>query len=158
MREEENDVARILIINDTQEILELFRVLLEEEEGHETILSGFPFQQVEDVEKINPDLIILDFVFGDQKSGWQMLQILKMKRSTMHIPVIVCTAALDEVREQEGYLVSQGIHVIYKPFDIEHLITNVRELLEKHEHVSEAADEEEDDDNDHDNKKRRKGS
>ena len=95
--------ARILVVNDTQEILELFRMILEGE-GYEVILSGFPMQQIQDVEEINPDLIILDFVFGDQKVGWQMLQMLKMKRSTEIIPIIVCTAALDMVREQEGYL------------------------------------------------------
>ena len=133
--------ARILVVNDTQEILELFRMILEGE-GYEVILSGFPIQQIQDVEEINPDLIILDFVFGDQKAGWQMLQMLKMRRSTETIPVIVCTAALDMVREQEGYLVSQGVHVIYKPFDIDHLITNVKELLESHEHFSLKADEE----------------
>lgn len=148
-------MARILVVNDTQEILELFRMLLEEEEGHEVILSGFPFQQISDVEKIKPDLIILDFVFGDRKSGWQMLQMLKMQRSTANIPVIVCTAALDMVREQEGYLVSQGIHVIYKPFEIDQLVNNVRELLEKHEHVSSVIQEEKEEDN-HDGKKRRK--
>src|SRR5213082_2240319 len=109
--------ARILVVNDTQEILELFRMILEGE-GYEVILSGFPIQQIHDVEEINPDLIILDFVFGDQKLGWQMLQILKMQRSTETIPVIVCTAALDMVREQEGFLVSQGVHVVFKPFDI----------------------------------------
>jgi DNA-binding response OmpR family regulator len=146
-------MARILVVNDTQEILELFRMLLEEEEGHEVILSGFPFEQISDVEKIKPDLIILDFVFGDQKSGWQMLQMLKMQRSTENIPVIVCTAALDAVREQEGYLVSKGVHVVYKPFDIDQLISNVRQLLEKHEHVSSIAEQEEDD---HESKKRRK--
>jgi DNA-binding response OmpR family regulator len=133
--------ARILVVNDTQEILELFRMILEGE-GYEVILSGFPIQQIQDVEEIDPDLIILDFVFGDQKVGWQMLQMLKMQRSTETIPVIVCTAALDMVREQEGYLVSQGVHVIYKPFDIDHLITNVKELLESHEHFSLKADEE----------------
>lgn len=148
-------MARILVVNDTQEILELFRMLLEEEEGHEVILSGFPFQQISDVEKIKPDLIILDFVFGDKKSGWQMLQMLKMQRSTANIPIIVCTAALDMVREQEGYLVSQGIHVIYKPFEIDQLVNNVRELLEKHEHVSSVIEEEKEEDN-HDGKKRRK--
>jgi DNA-binding response OmpR family regulator len=146
-------VARILVVNDTQEILELFRMLLEEEEGHEVILSGFPFEQISDVEKIKPDLIILDFVFGDQKSGWQMLQMLKMQRSTENIPVIVCTAALDAVREQEGYLVSKGVHVVYKPFDIDQLISNVRQLLEKQEHVSSVIDQEE---GDHESKKRRK--
>ena len=133
--------ARILIVNDTQEILELFRMILEGE-GYEVILSGFPIQQIQDVEEINPDLIILDFVFGDQKVGWQMLQMLKMQRSTETIPVIVCTAALDMVREQEGYLVSQSVHVIYKPFDIDNLITSVKQLLETHEHSSLKADEE----------------
>jgi DNA-binding response OmpR family regulator len=127
--------ARILVVNDTQEILELFRMLLEEE-GHEVILSGFPVQQINDVALINPDLIILDFVFGDQKSGWQMLQMLKMHRSTESIPVIVCTAALDMVREQEGYLVSQGVHVVFNPFDIDHLMANVKQLLDTHEHYS----------------------
>ena len=131
--------ARILVVNDTQEILELFRMILEGE-GHEVVLAGFPIQQIQDVVEIDPDLIILDFVFGDQKMGWQMLQMLKMQRSTETIPVIVCTAALHMVREQEGYLVSQGVHVIYKPFDIDHLITSVKQLLESHEHSSEKAD------------------
>jgi DNA-binding response OmpR family regulator len=127
-------LARILVVNDTQEILELFRLLLEEE-GYEVVLAGFPIQQVDEVERINPDLIILDFVFGDQKTGWQMLQMLKMKRSTASIPVIACTAALDLVREQEGYLVSQGVHVVFKPFDIDQLLANVKQVLESHEHI-----------------------
>lgn len=135
-------MSRILVINDTQEILELFRMLLEGE-GYEVILSGFPIQQINDVKLINADLIILDFVFGDQKTGWQMLQMLKMDRATTTIPVIVCTAALDMVREQEGYLVSQGVHVVFKPFDIDHLLSNVKQLLESHEHVALVADEEE---------------
>ncbi len=127
--------TRILVVNDTQEILELFRMLLEEE-GYEVVLSGFPIQQMSDIEQIHPDLIILDLVFGDQKSGWQMLQMLKMKRSTASIPVIVCTAALSMVREQEGYLVSQGVHVVFKPFDIDHLLTNIKQLVDSHEQVS----------------------
>ena len=133
--------ARILVVNDTQEILELFRMILEEEGGYEVILSGFPMQEIEDVEQIKPDLIILDLVFGSEKTGMQMLQMLKMKRSTQSIPVIICTAALDLVREQEGYLNSQGVHLIYKPFDIDHLMTSVKRLLESHEHVSSAVSE-----------------
>ena len=133
--------ARILVVNDTQEILELFRMILEGEGGYEVILSGFPIQEIEDVEQIKPDLIILDLVFGSEKTGMQMLQMLKMKRSTQSIPVIICTAALDLVREQEGYLNSQGVHLIYKPFDIDHLMTSVKRLLESHEHVSSAVSE-----------------
>jgi DNA-binding response OmpR family regulator len=120
--------TRILVVNDTQEILELFRLLLEDE-GYEVMLSSFPIQKVSEVEQMNPDLIILDFVFGDQKSGWQMLQMLKMWHSTATIPVIVCTAATQLVREQEGYLVAKGVHVIYKPFDIDELATMIKQAL-----------------------------
>ena len=127
--------ARILVVNDTQEILELFRMLLEEE-GYDVILAGFPIQVIDEIEQIKPDLIILDLVFGEEKTGMQMLQMLKMKRATAVIPVIVCTAALHLVREQEGYLVSQGVHLVYKPFDIDLLITNIKQLLESHEHIS----------------------
>ena len=134
--------ARILVVNDTQEILELFRMLLEEQEGYDVVLSGFPIQQIKEIEQIKPDLIILDLVLGDEKSGMQMLQMLKMQRSTAAIPVLVCTAALQIVREQEGYLVSQGVHVVYKPFDIDDLLTNIEQLLESHEHVSSVIKEE----------------
>lgn len=134
--------ARILVVNDTQEILELFRLFLEDEEGYDVVLAGNPMQQIKDVEHINPDLIILDLVFGDEKTGLQMLQMLKMQRSTATIPVIVCTAALDLVREQEGYLVSQGVHVVYKPFDLDNLRANVKQLLESHEYVSSDIEEE----------------
>lgn len=58
--------TRILVINDTQEILDLFRILLEGE-GYEVVLSGFPFQQISEIEQISPDLIILDIIFGDKR-------------------------------------------------------------------------------------------
>lgn len=125
-------MARILVINDTQELLEMFRTLLEME-GYDVVLSGMPILRVSEVEQIKPDLVILDLIFGDQKTGWQMLQMLKMQRSTMHIPVIVCTAALREVQEQEGYLVSQGVRIIYKPFDIDDLFTAINRALTTHQ-------------------------
>ncbi|HEU5374609.1 MAG TPA: response regulator [Ktedonobacteraceae bacterium] len=128
-------MARILVINDTQELLEMFRLLLEQE-GYEVILSGMPILRVGEVEDIKPDLILLDIIFGERKSGWQMLQMLKMQRSTSRIPIIVCTAALREVQEQEGYLISQNVRVIYKPFDIDALLTLIEQALGPNETLS----------------------
>lgn len=121
-------MTRILVVNDTQEILEMFRLLLEEE-GYEAILSSMPILKAGEVEQIHPDLILLDVVFGDQKTGWQMLEVLKLQRSTANIPVIVCTAAAREVQEQEGHLVAQNVRVIYKPFDIDELLEMIKKLL-----------------------------
>lgn len=121
-------MTRILVINDTQELLEMFRLLLEEE-GYDVVLSGMPILKVKEIEDIHPNLIILDLIFGDQKTGWQILQMLRMQRSTAHIPVIVCTAALREVQEQEGYLVAHGVRVVYKPFDIDELLGSIEQAL-----------------------------
>jgi DNA-binding response OmpR family regulator len=59
-----------------------------------------------------------------------MLQLLKMQRSTASIPIIICTAAESAVRDQEGYLVSQGIQIVYKPFDIDVLLLAITRALE----------------------------
>jgi DNA-binding response OmpR family regulator len=120
---------RILVINDTQEILELFRLLLGEE-GYEVVLSGSPLQKVADVENIHPDLIILDLIFRQEKTGWQMLEMVRMNRATAHIPIIICTAALRDVQEQEGYLNNQGIRIVYKPFDMDVLLETIKIALE----------------------------
>jgi DNA-binding response OmpR family regulator len=133
---------RVLVVNDTQEILDLFCELLKQE-GYEAVLSGFPMREVSDVEEIDPDLIILDLIFGGEKTGFQLLQMLKMNRSTASIPVIVCTAALDTIREQEGYLMSQGVHVVYKPFDIDHLIEIVKQALESRRNIASVIEDEE---------------
>ncbi|QBD80856.1 response regulator [Ktedonosporobacter rubrisoli] len=121
-------MARILVINDTQELLEMFRLLLEAE-GYEIVLSGTPILKVSEIEEIKPDLIILDIIFGNRTVGWQMLEMLKMWRSTASIPIIVCSAATHDVQEQEGYLVAHNVRVLYKPFDIDDMFGMVKTVL-----------------------------
>ena len=115
-------MARIIIINDTQEILELFRAILEEEMGHEVILDSYKPHMVEVIKDIMPDLIISDHVFGEEKIGFQLLQRLKMDRVTANIPVIICSAAVKDLKEMEGFLTAKGVGVLYKPFDVDELI------------------------------------
>ena len=127
--------TRIMVINDTQEILDMFRAVLEDE-GYEVILYSFAILDMTEYERVKPDLVILDLVFGSEKSGWQMLQKLKMNRSTATIPVIVCTAATNAVREMEGYLLSKGVTVILKPFDIDDLVAGVKLALQSRHNIA----------------------
>lgn len=120
--------TRILVINDTQEILELFQEILGDE-GYDVVLYSYAPREIREIENIAPDLIILDYIFGSEKTGWQTLQKLKMRRSTATIPVIVCTAAIKEVREIEGYLEAKGVAVVPKPFDIDDLLDVVKKAL-----------------------------
>ena len=120
--------ARIMVVNDTQEILDLFEELLTDE-GYEVVLYSYNVQDMAEVEHTKPDLIILDLLIGGEETGWQMLQKLRMKRSTARIPVIVCTAAARSVQEMEGYLKSKNVGLVLKPFDIDELLAAVKVAL-----------------------------
>lgn len=126
--------TRILVVNDTQTILELFRLILEGE-GYDMVASSTPIHHPGEIENINPDLIIIDIMFDRDKEGWQMVQMLKMQRSTASIPLIVCSAAVEAVREMEGHLFAKGVLVVYKPFDIDDLLATVTKALQSREHI-----------------------
>lgn len=126
--EKERQKPLILVINDTQEILDLFREILEEE-GWDVVLSSFGVQEVADVQRVDPDLVILDFLIGGEAQGWQLLQKLRMTRATEKLPIIVCTAAIQLVKELEGHLTSKNVGLILKPFDIDELVEAVHKGL-----------------------------
>lgn len=126
------DQHHILVINDTREILDAFRALLEDE-GYRVSLDNFSAldvgQKLADVKALAPDALILDFMFGDEPIGWQFLQLLKMDRATAGIPIVVCTAAVRQAQEQEAHMRTMGVEVVLKPFDIDVILDALRRAL-----------------------------
>jgi response regulator RpfG family c-di-GMP phosphodiesterase len=84
------------------------------------------------IERLKPNLIILDFQVEQQNRtrGWQLFEKIKLSPNLCSIPVIICTPALSDVRDQEHYLQDQGIVIFYKPFKLDLLVKKVREILE----------------------------
>ncbi len=119
---------RIMVINDDQDILELYSTLLSDE-GYDVVISKLAFEHPTAVELLHPNLIILDLKFGTQFEGWKMMQKLRLYRPTARLPIIICTAAVREAREQEEHLRSEGIGIVYKPFSVDHLLLAVRQML-----------------------------
>ncbi len=128
--------AHVLVINDTPEILALFRDLLEEQGYRVTVdqFAGDVGDKLRDIAQAGPDLIVLDFIIGGEPIGWQLLQALRMDRQTAGIPVVVCTAARKLVEELEGHLDQLAIGVVLKPFDIDHLLEEVARALARYRH------------------------
>ena len=128
MAEPSADAKHVLVVDDTEEIIELFRDIVE---GLGLRLSATTFapEDLEAVKKIGPDLVIMDLLIGGETAGWQLLQKMKMSRETDAIPVIVCTAALDSIREQEGWLTSKGVKIVLKPFNIDDIELAIRKAL-----------------------------
>ncbi len=117
----------ILVINDTPEILDLFRDILSEE-GYQVTTDAFPLNttaKLAEIKADRPDLIILDLIIGGEPLGLQFLQMLKMDRATRHLPVIICTAAHQQAAEMEAHLRELGVTVVLKPFDLDHLLAEI---------------------------------
>jgi hypothetical protein len=53
---------------------------------------------------------------------------VKLDPSTAPVPVLVCTGAVQELREREPWLREQGCEVLLTPFDIEELLEKVERL------------------------------
>ena len=124
----ETDPKHILVVNDTEEILELFRDILEGM-GHRMSGMSYAPQDLQEVIKTAPDLVIMDLIMGGEKHGWQLVQKMRMSPETEGIPVIVCSAATDDVREQEGWLAANAVKVVLKPFNVADLEAAVTRAL-----------------------------
>jgi len=124
----------VLVINDDPAILDVFRELLEEE-GYEALLdtmrTGNLDAQYDRVVAERPDVIVLDFVILGEQHGWQFLQLIKMQPKTARVPVVVCTAAVDLVRELGAHLTKMRVDVVLKPFEIDHLYAAIARAIKE---------------------------
>lgn len=118
----------IMVVNDTQEVLQLFEDILTEE-GYEVILHGNQTRTLEMVKEVKPDLVIVDQLITNEAPGWQLIQKMKMDAQTAKIPIVVCSAALDILRQLEGHLKGKNIEVVLKPFDIDELLKAAENAL-----------------------------
>lgn len=116
----------IVVINDSPELLELAEMLLSDEE-FDVKVAVIGTGAYELVRSTMPDLVILDVRLPDI-SGWDILQALKLDSATSKIPVLICSAAVQELRALESRLTSMGIDILMKPFAIDSLLEKARIL------------------------------
>lgn len=118
----------IVVINDSPELLELAEMLLGDEE-YEVKVAAIGTGAYDLIRASRPDLVILDVRLPDV-SGWDILQSLKLDPETAHMPVLVCSAAVQELRALESRLARIGIDILLKPFAIDALLAKVRALTD----------------------------
>ncbi len=131
----------ILVVNDTQEILDLLRDLLEEE-GYR-VTTSLALLDMGRLKALAPDVIVQDLLFEQtQELGWKFLTLSQLDPELARIPLILCTAAVRTVNEPEmaEQLDRLGVRVVLKPFLIEDLLTALREGLTAQSLIDQATD------------------
>ena len=111
-------MARILIVEDNNEIQEILRTLLSEE--HEVIQAFSGTEGMIRFEQGDIDLIMLDIMLPGKNGD----QVLKSIRHDSSVPVIMLTALSDKKLISQ-YLLDGANDYIVKPFDLDEVFARV---------------------------------
>ena len=86
------------------------------------------------IKRDQPQAVIIDSWLGAREDGWDLLQVLKLDKSTASIPVIVLSS--DDptvVKDRLGSAASGAdVPLLFKPFDPDDLLAVVAETLEQY--------------------------
>jgi CheY-like chemotaxis protein len=118
----------VLAINNDQTMLALFRDLLEEE-GYRVTTHAYLDHDLDDIRVLQPDLIVLDYMWASDDNAWSLLNLLRLSPDTAAIPIVLCTGAVQEVQALSAHLEDMDIRVVFKPFNIDQLVAVLAEAL-----------------------------
>ncbi len=115
----------IAVVNDDTLFLELMHDLLTSE-GYPTAIWKEGDTAYEMIKEHRPMLVILDIRMERPDAGWMVLELLRLDPETATIPVIICSADTQRIREKAAYLHEKGCDTLEKPFLLEDLLAKVR--------------------------------
>jgi DNA-binding response OmpR family regulator len=121
-----NLYKNILVIEDNHAILDVITLILQSEAYKVNGLNKSKDMMFH-IEQFKPDLIILDIMLPDG-DGRELLQDLRLKPETKHIPVLMISARYTEKNVQHGVYKPNGF--LAKPFDIDELLDKIEVILE----------------------------
>ncbi len=121
----------VLAIDNDSTLLELYQDVLSEE-GYRLVRAERPYDDAGDVERINPDVIILNYLFDHEVLGLQFLDTLRKHPATAASPILLCSGAANVEEQLQGYL-NQTTRLLLKPFSIDELLATLAELLDARE-------------------------
>jgi len=123
---ERKDKKKILVVDDHEDNIELLRARLEAR-GYEVFGANDGQAALDQVEKVCPDLILLD-VMMPRMDGMEVVRRLKANENLPFIPVIMQTA-LDSTENKVEGLDAGADDYITKPINFAELEARVNSLL-----------------------------
>ncbi|HJP71210.1 MAG TPA: response regulator [Candidatus Limnocylindria bacterium] len=119
---------RITVIDDSPEMRDVLSDALADESVQLTLMSAVT--NVDEVAASDPDVIMVDLRLGtDHLPGWQVVRHVRSHPSLLDVPVIVCSAALDQMRSYGGASVDARTYLLPKPFSLDDLESVMAEAL-----------------------------
>ncbi|NDH67486.1 MAG: response regulator [Gammaproteobacteria bacterium] len=121
-----NNSASILIVDDQDDVRKLMRMVLEPE-GYQLIEAHDGQSAINQIQKHQPDLILLDIMMPGYPNGLELLEMIRRNKSmTVKIVMVSAKGQYDDVLAAaklncDAYIV--------KPFTLQHLLDTIKNTL-----------------------------
>ena len=120
----------IAVINDDKPYIDMMADVLGDE-GYSAISCLASAGAFALIQREQPDLVILDLKLEQPDSGLNVLQMLRLNRETLHLPVIVCSADTPFLMVKAHELRAHRCDILHKPFSLDDLLATIVRNLPK---------------------------
>ncbi len=118
---------KVVYIEDKLEMIDLIKLMLAKKNYEVTGALGGRIG-LETVEKIQPDVVLLDLMMPDM-DGWEVFRTMKAVPSMSHIPVIILTARAQSIDKVLGLHIAKVDDYLTKPFGQAELLASIDRVL-----------------------------
>jgi CheY-like chemotaxis protein len=124
-------MARITVVNDSPEFLDLFHDILQGDRYDTTLIDGDRDDAVQLIRQSSPDLLMIDLRMGGYGArGWDIAQEVRAHAGFEELPVLVCGADLQALSEVEPDLAAtRHVATLTIPFELDELTETIDLLL-----------------------------
>jgi DNA-binding response OmpR family regulator len=120
-------MTTILLVDDAPEIRDVMTVVLNDE-GFDVTACDRVDEALNLLAPSLPDLLILDGRLPGM-SGWEFLGLLRASVRTARLPVLILSAAAEELHRNTQNPADDCTSYLTKPFDIDALLATIQDLL-----------------------------
>jgi two-component system response regulator MprA len=121
-------MQRIAVIEDDAAIRFTLDTVLTEE-GYEAILIEGPGDLLVQLTASKPDLVLLDLLLGAWGDGLALARAIRREPGWERSPIVVLSAARNELRQHTDELTESRCQVLEKPFDLDDLLAIIAGAL-----------------------------
>lgn len=120
-------MAKTIFVMDDDLALQMVLEIALRESGYDVVLANNGVDGLQMLQTITPDLIISDIMMP-QMDGVETFNRLRERLQDEGIPILILTALNRKPWFSE--LEDEGAVIMQKPFDIDHLISLIRTILD----------------------------
>jgi CheY-like chemotaxis protein len=120
-------MPKLLLADDSVTIQRVIELTFAEEDV-EVLTAGDGEQAISKIQSDRPDIVLAD-IGMPKRSGYDVAAFVKGQPEFAHIPVLLLTGAFEPVDETRAQAAGCD-GVLVKPFEPQHVIARVRELLQ----------------------------